>query len=79
VRKKPSACSDWRTSGDHRHRAGIITLTDVLDADRLLRVAQDELARTRADAARVAVASFRALGGGWSGSRGVAAAAKGHA
>jgi outer membrane protein TolC len=47
----------------------------VLDADRLLLVAQDELAKTRADTARAAVASFRALGGGWSGSAGVAAAA----
>jgi outer membrane protein TolC len=30
-----------------------------------LLAAQDELAQTRADAARAAVGAFRALGGGW--------------
>ncbi len=45
--------------------AGSIPLTDVLDADRQLLVAQDDLALNRADAARAAVRSFRALGGGW--------------
>lgn len=64
-----------RDTAETAYRGGIITLTDVLDADRLLLVAQDELAKTRADTARAAVASFRALGGGWSGSAGVAAAA----
>jgi len=48
------------------YQGGLISLTDVLDADRLLLVAQDQLAKTRADSARAAVASFRALGGGWS-------------
>ena len=69
-----------RDTAEAAYRAGVISLTDVLDADRLLLVAQDELAKTRADAARAAVASFRALGGGWSGSAGVAVAtAKVHA
>jgi NodT family efflux transporter outer membrane factor (OMF) lipoprotein len=69
-----------RDTAEAAYRGGIISLTDVLDADRLLLVAQDELAKTRADAARAAVASFRALGGGWSGSAGVAVAtARGHA
>jgi NodT family efflux transporter outer membrane factor (OMF) lipoprotein len=45
---------------------GAIALTDALDADRQLLAAQNELAQTRADAARAAVQSFRALGGGWS-------------
>jgi NodT family efflux transporter outer membrane factor (OMF) lipoprotein len=45
---------------------GAIALTDVLDADRQILAAQDELAQTRADTARAAVQSFRALGGGWS-------------
>ena len=45
---------------------GAASLTDVLDADRQLLRAQDELSQTRADAARAAVQSFRALGGGWS-------------
>jgi NodT family efflux transporter outer membrane factor (OMF) lipoprotein len=46
--------------------AGIIPLTDVLDSDRQLLVARDDLAHTQADTARAAVRTFRALGGGWS-------------
>jgi multidrug resistance efflux pump len=40
-------------------------LTDVLDAARQLLVARDDVESTRADAARAAVHTFRALGGGW--------------
>jgi NodT family efflux transporter outer membrane factor (OMF) lipoprotein len=47
------------------YRAGAITLTDVLDADRQLLTAQDQLAANRADAARAAVGVFRSFGGGW--------------
>ena len=47
------------------YRAGSITLTDVLDADRQLLTAQDQLAENRADAARAAVGVFRSFGGGW--------------
>ena len=47
------------------YQAGAITLTDVLDADRQLLAARDELDSNRADAARAAVRTFRALGGGW--------------
>lgn len=47
------------------YQAGVIGLTDVLDADRQLLVAKDELAMSRESAARAAVGSFRALGGGW--------------
>jgi NodT family efflux transporter outer membrane factor (OMF) lipoprotein len=50
---------------EQSYRAGVIPLTDVLDADRQLLVAKDDLASTRESAARAAVASFRALGGGW--------------
>jgi NodT family efflux transporter outer membrane factor (OMF) lipoprotein len=45
--------------------SGVIPLTDVLDADRQLLTAQDDFAQNRAAAARAAVHSFRALGGGW--------------
>jgi outer membrane protein TolC len=55
-----------RDLAQEAYQGGLITLTDVLDADRLLLVAQDELAKVHADSARAAVASFRALGGGWS-------------
>ena len=47
------------------YEAGVIPLTDVLDADRQLLIAKDDLASTRDNAARAAVSSFRALGGGW--------------
>jgi NodT family efflux transporter outer membrane factor (OMF) lipoprotein len=54
-----------RDLAQEAYRAGSIMLTDVLDADRQLLVAQDELDANRADAARAAVGVFRALGGGW--------------
>jgi NodT family efflux transporter outer membrane factor (OMF) lipoprotein len=54
-----------RDRSQEAYTAGTIALTDVLDADRQLLVAQDDLAFTRANAARAAVSSFRALGGGW--------------
>ena len=55
-----------RDLSEQAYRAGSITLTDVLDADRQSLIAQDQLAQTRADTDRAAVMSFRALGGGWS-------------
>lgn len=57
-----------RNLSEQAYRAGSITLTDVLDADRQLLSARDELDANRADAARSAVAVYRALGGGWSSS-----------
>jgi NodT family efflux transporter outer membrane factor (OMF) lipoprotein len=60
-----SALTHSRDLSQQSYQAGTIPLTDVLDADRLLLTAQDDLAQNRADAARAAVRSFRALGGGW--------------
>ena len=54
-----------RDLSQEAYRAGSITLTDVLDADRQLLTAQDQLAANRADAARSAVGVFRSFGGGW--------------
>ncbi len=54
-----------RDLSERAYKAGAITLTDVLDADRQLLVARDDLDSTRADSARAAVSVFRALGGGW--------------
>jgi NodT family efflux transporter outer membrane factor (OMF) lipoprotein len=45
------------------YQSGVINLTDVLDANRLLLSAQDQLAEIRADCDRAAVASYRAMGG----------------
>ena len=47
------------------YKAGAIPLTDVLDGDCQLLVAQNDVESTRAGAARAAVRTFRALGGGW--------------
>ena len=60
-----AALTKARDSSEEAYEGGAIALTDVLDADRELLIAQDAQARTRADAARAAVSSYRALGGGW--------------
>jgi NodT family efflux transporter outer membrane factor (OMF) lipoprotein len=54
-----------RDLSEMSYRAGSITLTDVLDADRQLLTAEDELDANRAGAARAAVVVFRSFGGGW--------------
>ncbi len=54
-----------RDLSDKAYQAGAITLTDVLDADRQLLTARDDLDSNRTDAARAAVRTFRAFGGGW--------------
>jgi NodT family efflux transporter outer membrane factor (OMF) lipoprotein len=54
-----------RDLSEQAYRAGSITLTDVLDADRQLLTAQDQLDASKADAARAAVVVFRSFGGGW--------------
>ncbi|HKS82515.1 MAG TPA: multidrug efflux RND transporter permease subunit [Candidatus Acidoferrales bacterium] len=54
-----------RDLSERAYEAGAIPLTDVLDADRQLLVAQNDMESTRAGAARAAVRTFRALGGGW--------------
>jgi outer membrane protein TolC len=55
-----------RDLSQRAYAAGSITLTDVLDADRQLLTERDALDANRAAAARAAVQTFRALGGGWS-------------
>jgi NodT family efflux transporter outer membrane factor (OMF) lipoprotein len=54
-----------RDLAQQAYQAGSITLTDVLDADRQLLDAQDQLDDNRAGVARAAVTVFRAIGGGW--------------
>ena len=60
-----SALQRAKDLSQQSYEAGVIPLTDVLDANRQLLVAQDDLASSRESAARAAVGSFRALGGGW--------------
>jgi NodT family efflux transporter outer membrane factor (OMF) lipoprotein len=54
-----------RDLSEESYGAGVIALTDVLDADRQLLAAKDDLAVARESAARAAIGSYRALGGGW--------------
>jgi NodT family efflux transporter outer membrane factor (OMF) lipoprotein len=60
-----AALTRARDASQEAYQGGVIALTDVLDADRQLLTAQDELAQTRANSARATVGTFRALGGGW--------------
>jgi NodT family efflux transporter outer membrane factor (OMF) lipoprotein len=54
-----------RDLSEQAYKAGSITLTDVLDADRQLLSVRDELEANQTGATRAAVGVFRALGGGW--------------
>ncbi len=54
-----------RRQAEQAYEGGVISLVEVREADRDLLAATDQLAQTRAGAALAAVASFRALGGGW--------------
>ncbi|NML27471.1 efflux transporter outer membrane subunit [Zoogloea dura] len=47
------------------YRGGVVSLIEVLDADSNLLQARDAKAQAQTEAARAAIASFRALGGGW--------------
>lgn len=69
VQEEVDALERARDLADKAYKAGAITLTDVLDANRQLLVARDELNATRTDAARAAVRTFRAFGGGWTPSK----------
>ncbi|WP_394779587.1 efflux transporter outer membrane subunit [Undibacterium sp.] len=56
-----------RDASEDAYKGGAVSLFEVLQEERQLLTARDELARVHADNARAAVATFRALGGGWSG------------
>lgn len=47
------------------YKGGMVSLIEVLDADRRLLETRDQSIQAQAAAARGAIASFRALGGGW--------------
>jgi NodT family efflux transporter outer membrane factor (OMF) lipoprotein len=65
ITREISSLQRVKDLSEQSYKVGVIPLTDVLDANRELLVAKDDLASTRESAARAAVASFRALGGGW--------------
>ncbi|KLU20554.1 RND transporter [Caballeronia mineralivorans PML1(12)] len=65
IQQEVDSLTKARDLSEKAYRAGSITLTDVLDADRQLLESRDDLDATKADAARAAVRTFRSLGGGW--------------
>lgn len=54
-----------RSASFAAYKGGAVSLIEVLDADRRLFETRDGAIQARAAAARGAIASFRALGGGW--------------
>lgn len=60
-----SSLTRARTSSLAAYKGGVASLLDVLDADRRLLANRDAEAQSNAAATRAAIASFRALGGGW--------------
>jgi outer membrane protein TolC len=63
--KEVDAHERARAAAEDAYKGGAISLLEVLDEDRQLLASRDQLARVHADDARAAVATFRALGGGW--------------
>ena len=62
-----AALARARDEAETAYEGGVLPLLEVLEADRDLLAARDRLATTNVNEARAAVASFRALGGGWTG------------
>ncbi|HET6525120.1 efflux transporter outer membrane subunit [Sphingopyxis sp.] len=54
-----------RASSLAAYKGGVSSLLDVLDADQRFLASRDAEIQSKAAAARAAIASFRALGGGW--------------
>src|SRR5881409_4001558 len=54
-----------RENSDAAYRGGVVSLIEVLDADTNLLQVRDAKAQAQTEVARAAIASFRALGGGW--------------
>jgi len=60
-----SAATDALNLARERYRAGIADFLSVLDAERTLLTAQDQLAQSQTRTATSLVAVYKALGGGW--------------
>jgi NodT family efflux transporter outer membrane factor (OMF) lipoprotein len=65
LEKEITAHRAARDAAQDAYQGGAISLIEVLDEDRQLLSARDQLALLDANDARAAVATFRALGGGW--------------
>nr|WP_051781451.1 efflux transporter outer membrane subunit [Janthinobacterium agaricidamnosum] len=65
VHRQVTAEQRARDAAQQAYLGGATSLYEVLQEDRQLLAARDQLVRINADQARAAVAAFRALGGGW--------------
>lgn len=65
LRDQVTAQQRARDAAQDAYKGGAASLYEVLDEDRQLLGARDQLAKNDADQARSAVAAFRAMGGGW--------------
>jgi outer membrane protein TolC len=60
-----SAYAKARATSFAAYEKGVVSLIEVLDADEHLLAASDGRAQAQTESARAAVATFKALGGGW--------------
>jgi len=67
-----SSLAQARQASQAAYAGGVVSLVEVLDADARLLAVRDARAQARTEAARAAVRSFRALGGGWREAQGAA-------
>ncbi len=65
LRTGEAALARARASADAAWRAGQVSLIEVIDADARLLSTRDRTLQADTEAARAAIAAFRALGGGW--------------
>ena len=65
LKTQVAAQTQARDASEEAYRGGAVSLFEVLDEERRLLAARDQQAQVRAADARAAVATFRALGGGW--------------
>lgn len=65
LRRGESALARARDNSLAAYQGGVVSMIEVLDADRNLLQVRDAKAQAQTEAVRAAIASFRALGGGW--------------
>ena len=65
LREAADAAREAAELAEYQYRSGLIGFTTLLDAQRSLLSAQDELAQSSGTAASNLVRLYKALGGGW--------------
>lgn len=65
IREQVTAQAEARDLSEEAYKGGLSSLYEVLEDDRLLLSARDQMAQVQTDTQRAVVATFRALGGGW--------------